>query len=328
MDSSSTPSKSKSALPSYLTNGSSPLHHPNPTEARDRKERESLYSSIKSSNTRKELVDVGGSTSSSSTAVNSEPVILSQRHRKDTSNSTSEDVGRDDATQQATPTASRPHSPFTQHPTVDFDGLSWPSTGTRDRLESTPEEAQERLEKLSGAIRTILECIGEDPDRQGLMETPERYAKAMMFFTKGYEENLRDIVNGAVFHEDHDELVIVRDIEIHSLCEHHLVPFVGKMHIGYIPNRRVLGLSKLARIAEMFARRLQLQERLTKQVALALSEVLQPQGVAVVMESSHLCMEMRGVQKTGATTMTSCMLGRMRSTAKTREEFLNLISKR
>ena len=166
-----------------------------------------------------------------------------------------------------------------------------------------------------------------------------------MFFTKGYEENLRDIVNGAVFHEDHDELVIVRDIEIHSLCEHHLVPFIGKvraiftppdtlsnhvhqMHIGYIPNRRVLGLSKLARIAEMFARRLQLQERLTKQVALALSEVLQPQGVAVVMESSHLCMEMRGVQKSGATTMTSCMLGRMRSTAKTREEFLNLISKR
>lgn len=219
-------------------------------------------------------------------------------------------------------------------------------TGTRARLESTPEQAVERQEKLSGAIRTILECIGEDPDREGLHGTPERYAKAMMFFTKGYEENLRDIVNGAVFHEDHDELVIVKDIEVFSLCEHHLVPFTGKvsgvlscssflvayqrmqMHIGYIPNGRVLGLSKLARIAEMFSRRLQVQERLTKQVALALSEVLKPQGVAVVMESSHLCMVMRGVQKTGASTTTSCMLGRMRSTAKTREEFLSLLNRK
>ncbi|KAI9847623.1 MAG: GTP cyclohydrolase 1 [Sclerophora amabilis] len=224
--------------------------------------------------------------------------------------------------------ASRPASPITVNPPIDYDGLSWPSVGTRTRLEASPEQAEERLQKLSGAVRTILECIGEDPDREGLHGTPERYAQAMLFFTKGYEENVQDIVNGAVFHEDHDELVIVKDIEVYSLCEHHLVPFTGKMHIGYIPNRRVLGLSKLARIAEMFSRRLQVQERLTKQVALALTEVLRPKGVGVVMESSHLCMVMRGVQKTSAVTVTSCMLGCMRSRAKTREEFLNLVNRR
>ncbi|KAK5116252.1 GTP cyclohydrolase 1 [Meristemomyces frigidus] len=228
------------------------------------------------------------------------------------------------------PATSRSMSPFTANPTVDFDGLSWPSAGTLARLHEreSPEDAQARLKKLSGAVRTILECIGEDPDREGLHGTPERYAKAMMFFTKGYEENLRDIVNNAVFHEDHDELVIVKDIDVFSLCEHHLVPFTGKMHIGYIPSRRVIGLSKLARIAEMFSRRLQVQERLTKQVALALLEVLKPQGVGVVMESSHLCMVMRGVQKTGATTTTSCMLGAMRRRAKTRDEFLTLLNRR
>lgn len=129
------------------------------------------------------------------------------------------------------PATSRSISPFTANPTVDFDGLSWPSTGTLDRLREreNPEEAEARLQKLAGAVRTMLECIGEDPDREGLHGTPERYAKAMMFFTKGYEENLRDIVNGAVFHEDHDELVIVKDIEVYSLCEHHLVPFTGKV---------------------------------------------------------------------------------------------------
>jgi GTP cyclohydrolase I len=217
--------------------------------------------------------------------------------------------------------------------------------GTRERLESTPEQAEERLQKLAGAVKTIFECIGEDPEREGLRETPERYAKALMYFTKGYEENVRDLVNGAVFHEDHDELVIVKDIEVFSLCEHHMVPFTGKvgipaalfviseadteqMHIGYIPNRRVLGLSKFARLAEMFSRRLQVQERLTKQVALAIAEVLKPQGVAVVMESSHLCMVMRGVQKTASSTTTSCMLGAMRSSAKTREEFLSLLNRR
>ncbi|KAF3926643.1 hypothetical protein ABW21_db0200076 [Orbilia brochopaga] len=226
-----------------------------------------------------------------------------------------------------TPAVSRPASPFSLATPVDYDGLSWPSIGTRARLDETEEEKAARIQKLSGAVKTLLECIGEDPSREGLLATPERYAKAMLFFTKGYEENLRDVVNNAVFTEDHDELVIVKDIDIFSLCEHHLVPFTGKMHIGYIPKNQVIGISKLARIAEMFSRRLQVQERLTKQVALAISEILKPQGVAVVMESTHMCMVMRGVQKSGAVTTTSCMLGRMRQSAKTREEFLNLIKR-
>ncbi|KAK6347071.1 GTP cyclohydrolase 1 [Orbilia brochopaga] len=226
-----------------------------------------------------------------------------------------------------TPAVSRPASPFSLATPVDYDGLSWPSIGTRARLDETEEEKAARIQKMTGAVKTLLECIGEDPSREGLLATPERYAKAMLFFTKGYEENLRDVVNNAVFTEDHDELVIVKDIDIFSLCEHHLVPFTGKMHIGYIPKNQVIGISKLARIAEMFSRRLQVQERLTKQVALAISEILKPQGVAVVMESTHMCMVMRGVQKSGAVTTTSCMLGRMRQSAKTREEFLNLIKR-
>lgn len=145
-----------------------------------------------------------------------------------------------------------------------------------------------------------------------------------MYFTKGYEQNVADLVNGAVFAEDHDELVIVKDIPIHSLCEHHMVPFQGVIHIGYVPDGRVLGLSKLARLADMFSRRLQVQERLTKQVALAIAEVLKPRGVGVVVECEHLCMIMRGVEKGGSKTITSCMLGCLRSSAKTREEFLKL----
>ncbi|GIZ47543.1 hypothetical protein CKM354_001063100 [Cercospora kikuchii] len=225
------------------------------------------------------------------------------------------------------PTTSRSISPSTGAPSIDFDGLSFPSVGALDRLQERedPEKAKARLDKLSGAVRTILECIGEDPEREGLHGTPERYAKAMMFFTKGYEENLRDIVNGAIFKENHDELVIVKDIEVFSLCEHHLVPFFGKVHIGYIPSNRVIGLSKLARIAEMFSRRLQVQERLTKQIAMALRDVLNPQGVGVVMECTHMCMCARGVQKSGSSTVTSCMLGALRKRAKTREEFLSLI---
>ncbi|KAJ4025647.1 GTP cyclohydrolase 1 [Fusarium irregulare] len=210
-------------------------------------------------------------------------------------------------------------------PVIDFDGLSRPSRGTRERREETEEQAAERLDRMKGAVRTLLECVGEDPDREGLLDTPSRYAKALLFLTKGYQVNVEDIVNNALFREGHSEMVIVKDIEVFSLCEHHLVPFTGKMHIGYIPNETVIGLSKLPRIAEMFARRLQIQERLTKEVAHAIMEILKPQGVAVVMESSHLCMVMRGVEKTTTSTITSCVLGCFERKSKTRNEFLNLI---
>ncbi|KAK3370642.1 hypothetical protein B0H63DRAFT_318896 [Podospora didyma] len=218
-------------------------------------------------------------------------------------------------------------SPITRSPSpvIDFDGLSRPSLGTRERLEETDAQKEERMAKMKGAVRTLLECVGEDPDREGLLATPERYAKAMLFFTKGYQENVRDIVNGAIFQEGHNEMVIVKDIEVFSMCEHHLVPFTGKMHIGYIPSNAVIGISKLPRIAEMFARRMQIQERLTREVANAIMEILKPQGVAVVMESSHLCMVMRGVQKTSSSTITSCVLGCFERKEKTRNEFLSLI---
>ncbi|CAH1758524.1 8715_t:CDS:2 [Entrophospora sp. SA101] len=199
-----------------------------------------------------------------------------------------------------------------------MDGLSWPSIGTKQRLDETNDQKDERKRKLAEAVKTIIECLGEDSEREGLLKTPDRYAQALMFFSKGYEESIEQIINDAIFEE-------VKNIDVFSLCEHHLVPFTGKISIGYIPNRRVLGISKLARIAEMFSRRLQVQERLTKQIAVALEEILKPQGVAVVLEANHLCMAMRGVQKPGSTTVTSVMLGVFREQAKTREEFLTLI---
>ena len=309
MNSPPLPGPKPKALPSYLVNGNSPLHG-----SQRARERENLTSSIKSTYGRK-------------TAVNLADASNDRRGEHPSLGEPARDAADDLPPASSPVTVSRPASPYTLNPPIDFDGLSWPSIGTRARLEQTPEEARERIDKLAGAVRTIFECIGEDPDREGLLQTPERYAQALLYFTKGYEENVRDLVNGAVFHEDHDELVIVKDIEVFSLCEHHMVPFIGKMHIGYIPNRRVIGLSKLARLAEMFSRRLQVQERLTKQVALAIAEVLKPQGVAVVMESTHLCMVMRGAQKTASSTTTSCMLGAMRSSAKTREEFLSLLNR-
>ncbi|KFD48162.1 hypothetical protein M514_10948 [Trichuris suis] len=183
----------------------------------------------------------------------------------------------------------------------------------------------DRLNSIMKCYRTVLQHMGEDADRPGLLKTPLRAAQAMLFFTKGYQENLEDIVNEAIFDEDHDELVIIRDIEMFSMCEHHLVPFLGHVSIGYIPNKKVIGLSKLARIVEMYSRRLQVQERLTKQIASAIVQCLQPVGVGVVIEASHMCMVMRGVQKASATTTTSCMLGSFREDGKSREEFLSLI---
>ncbi|KAK0717489.1 hypothetical protein B0T26DRAFT_647587 [Lasiosphaeria miniovina] len=214
---------------------------------------------------------------------------------------------------------------------MDFDGLSRPrvgtraSVGTRARLEESPEEGVKRLGRMRDAVRTLLECVGEDPDRPGLLDTPERYSNAMMFLTTGYGQNVRDMVNNAIFQEGHTEMVVVKDIDIFSICEHHLLPFTGKMHIGYVPYHSVIGLSKLPRIAEMFSRRLQIQERLTADVANAVMEVLRPQGVAVVMESSHLCMVMRGVEKSAAVTITSCVRGCFETNKKTMNEFLSLV---
>ncbi|XP_072523614.1 GTP cyclohydrolase 2 [Salminus brasiliensis] len=196
----------------------------------------------------------------------------------------------------------------------------------QDQSETSRKKAEDesRLPALEAAYTTILRGLGENTERQGLLKTPLRAAKAMQFLTKGYHETIYDILNDAIFDEDHDEMVIVKDIDMFSLCEHHLVPFFGKVHIGYLPSKKVVGLSKLARIVEIYSRRLQVQERLTKQIAMAISEALQPAGVAVVIEAAHMCMVMRGVQKMNSRTVTSAMLGVFREDPKTREEFLAL----
>ncbi|WP_414566129.1 MULTISPECIES: GTP cyclohydrolase I FolE [unclassified Anabaena] len=179
--------------------------------------------------------------------------------------------------------------------------------------------------EMMQAVRTLLIGLGEDPDREGLLDTPKRVVKALQFLTKGYHESLDELLNGAVFTEDANEMVLVRDIDIFSSCEHHILPIIGRAHVAYIPNGKVIGLSKIARICEMYARRLQVQERLTTQIADALQRLLKPQGVAVVVEATHMCMVMRGVQKPGSWTVSSAMRGVFSEDSRTREEFMNLI---
>ena len=180
---------------------------------------------------------------------------------------------------------------------------------------------------VADRMKEILGMLGEDPSREGLAHTPERYEKAMRYLTRGYEESLEQIVNGALFHAESDEMVIVKDIEFFSMCEHHLLPFYGKIHVAYLPKERVIGLSKIPRIVNMFARRLQLQERLTQQVAEAVETAISPRGVAVMAEARHFCMMMRGVQKQHSGAITSTMLGAFRSNKATRDEFLALVAR-
>ncbi len=186
-------------------------------------------------------------------------------------------------------------------------------------MSDKPEASFEEL------VRAQLEALGEDPDREGLRETPERVGRSLSFLTRGYELSVEGAISGAIYDEPHDSMVIVKDIELYSLCEHHMLPFFGKAHVAYIPNGKIVGLSKLPRVVEVFARRLQLQERLTEEIAQALEDVLDPQGVGVVIEAYHLCMMMRGVQKQNSKTITSAVRGLFRSDPRTREEFMQLV---
>ena len=183
----------------------------------------------------------------------------------------------------------------------------------------------ETIEKLSEHYRAILELLGEDTDREGLVKTPERIAKAICFLTRGYDEDPREILLSAKFHEEYKQMVIVKDIELYSLCEHHMLPFYGKAHVAYIPNGYITGLSKIARVVEAYARRLQVQERLTVQIRDCIQQALDPLGVAVVIEAGHMCMQMRGVQKQSSLTTTSAFTGVFLRQMQTREEFIHLI---
>src|SRR5215471_1727189 len=195
-----------------------------------------------------------------------------------------------------------------------------------ERLTRETSRLEEKdLGKIANAYRELLDAIGEDPDREGLRRTPDRAARALEFLTQGYRQDLDQIVNGAVFESNASEIILVKDIELYSLCEHHLLPFIGRAHVAYLPNGRVIGLSKVARIVDVFARRLQIQENLTTQIAESLMNCLEPSGVAVVMEAKHLCMMMRGVEKQNSVMKTSCLLGTFKDDARTRSEFLSLL---
>jgi len=180
----------------------------------------------------------------------------------------------------------------------------------------------DRLEEM---YRQILQGVGEDPEREGLLQTPERAAKALQYLTRGYQQSVDEVVNNAIFESDNDEMIMVKDIELYSLCEHHLLPFIGKCHVAYIPTGKVIGLSKIARIVDMYARRLQIQENLTKQIAETLMQTIAPAGVGVIIEARHLCMMMRGVEKQNSRLTTSMMLGTFRDHDRTRSEFLRLV---
>jgi GTP cyclohydrolase I len=185
-----------------------------------------------------------------------------------------------------------------------------------------------RVDELEGLVRRQLELLGENPDRDGLLKTPERVAKSLAWLTRGYSESVEDVIGDALFEETHESMVVVRDIELYSMCEHHMLPFFGRAHIAYIPDGRIVGLSKLPRIVDVFARRLQVQERLTEQIAQAIEQVLRPRGVGVVIEAVHLCMMMRGVEKQSSKTITSALRGQFRECPMTRDEFLRLAHQR
>jgi GTP cyclohydrolase IA len=202
------------------------------------------------------------------------------------------------------------------------------TTNSKIAVEETPEITIPDAEgsgNIADLVRQMIVQLGEDPNREGLRRTPERFEKALRFLTSGYRQDPAKILNGAMFSVTYDEMVVVKDIEVYSLCEHHLLPFFGKCHVAYIPNKKVVGLSKIARLVNMYARRLQIQERLTSQIAQTLEDQLSPQGVGVIVEARHLCMVMRGVEKQNSAAMTSAMLGVFRENKQTRDEFLSLI---
>ena len=220
---------------------------------------------------------------------------------------------------------------------MNRDGDSNLQVGARPNGETELEAAERRIgalprcgaAKLAGMERSfhdLLEAVGEDPQRQGLLKTPNRAARALEFLTNGYRQSLDDVVNDAIFDSDASEIILVKDIELYSMCEHHLLPFIGKAHVAYIPSGKVIGLSKVARIVDVFARRLQIQEHLTLQIADALMKTVRPTGVAVVIEAKHLCMMMRGVEKQNSVMKTSCLLGSFKEDARTRSEFLALLA--
>ena len=214
--------------------------------------------------------------------------------------------------------------PTSQNQKAAADGITGQSAQPKPARDPMADEGKV-IAEMTDRFRDIVTLLGEDVTREGLVRTPERAAKAFHFLTRGYRQDVDELINGAVFTSDTDEMVIVRNIEMYSMCEHHMLPFIGKCHVAYLPNGRVLGLSKIARIVDLYARRLQIQEVLTKQIAECVQNAIQGKGVGVVIEAQHMCMMMRGVEKQNSIMTTSCMLGNFRSHPQTRNEFLRLI---